>query len=54
MADDTVKIDFSPPESKCQQIQKKKKKSREEVGKRKNRPKKHCWNDGFNLADGAY
>lgn len=39
MADDTVKIDFSPPESKCQQIQKKKKKSREEVGKKKNRPK---------------
>ena len=38
MADDTVKIDFSPPESKCQQIQKKKKKA-EEVGKRKNRPK---------------
>lgn len=53
MADDTVKIDFSPPESKCQQIQKKKKKSREEVGKKKP-AKKHCWNDGFNLADDAY
>ena len=35
MADDTVKIDFSPPESKCQQIQKKKKKAERKSAKKK-------------------